>query len=85
MLCFASCCRRREMNDAFVGFHQIGTMKLSGCCRHRVSFLPQIYCHRMKLVQDLQNGSLDLFRINFSTLTLIPKIEDHCDEKFHAN
>jgi hypothetical protein len=35
MLCFASCRRRREMNDAFVGFHQIGTIPLSRCCTQK--------------------------------------------------
>jgi hypothetical protein len=64
MLCFASCCRRREMNDAFVGFHQIERCRFLVATdrkRYQVSFLPQIYCHRMKLVQDFHNVSLDLF------------------------
>jgi hypothetical protein len=30
----------------------------------------------MVLLKGLQKGSLDLFRINFATLTLIPKVEN---------
>jgi hypothetical protein len=30
----------------------------------------------MKLVHEFQEGRLDWFRINFATLTLIPKVEE---------
>jgi hypothetical protein len=33
------------------------------------------------LVQVFQEGKLDLFRINFATLTLIPKVEDATEMK----
>jgi hypothetical protein len=35
----------------------------------------------MKLVHDFQGGRLDLFRINFATLTLIPKVEEASEMK----
>jgi hypothetical protein len=35
----------------------------------------------MKLVHDFQEGKLDLFRINFATLTLIPKVEEASEMK----
>jgi hypothetical protein len=33
------------------------------------------------LVQEFQNGGLDLFRLNFACLTLIPKVEEVVDMK----
>jgi hypothetical protein len=35
----------------------------------------------MKLVHEFQEGRLDLFRINFATLTLIPKVEQAVEMK----
>jgi hypothetical protein len=35
----------------------------------------------MKLVHDFQGGRLYLFRINFATLTLIPKVEEASEMK----
>jgi hypothetical protein len=35
----------------------------------------------MQLVTSFQDGSLDIFRINFATITPIPKVEDAADMK----
>jgi hypothetical protein len=35
----------------------------------------------MRLIVEFQNGSLDLFRLNFVMLTLIPKVENVVDMK----
>jgi hypothetical protein len=35
----------------------------------------------MNMFSDFQNRGMDLFRLNFAMLTLIPKVEDAADMK----